>query len=206
MDDIVYLKKDIKGDKFWENNPHLVFGIYLGITMILFFGGMFALIFIGCPNFLLTIYLIGICILCVVLAMYRNEMCNISKSIAFIKRDGILYEIKLGYLEDINYQTLGSTKNIVLGGVKFAHDVDVAGQVQLAEKEVRERRKKAEVYSAVLDKILESGVIPRGVTEFIKLDNPHIEKTTKNFIWITYNAGAERKSKKFRNAYDLDLK
>jgi hypothetical protein len=205
MDDIVYLKKDIKGDKFWENSPHLVFGIYLGITMILFFGGMFALISMGCPEFLLAIYLIGICVFCVALAMYRNKMCNISKSIAFIKRDGILYEIKLGYLEDINYQTLGSAKNIVLGGVKFAHDVDVARQVQVAEKEVRERRKSAEVYSAVLDKILESGRLPQGVMEFIKLDNPHIEKTTKNFIWITYNAETGRKSKKFRNAYDLDL-
>jgi hypothetical protein len=41
--------------------------------------------------------------------------------------------------------------------------------------------------------------------EFIKLDNPHIEKTTKNFIWITYNDETGRKSKKFRNAYDLDL-
>jgi hypothetical protein len=38
-----------------------------------------------------------------------------------------------------------------------------------------------------------------------RMDNPHIGKTTKNFIWITYNAGSERKCKKYRNAYDLDV-
>lgn len=199
----VYLKKDIKSDHLWENKPHLAFGIYLIVLMFLFFGGMFALIFANCPGWIMTVYLIGICVACVVLAIFRNEMCNISKSIAFLKSEQNIYMIKLGYLEDINYQVIGNSIDIVLGGVKMAHDIAVAEQVQSAEKEVRERRKMAETYAYALCEILQNGKLPVGVQEFRKLVDPKVEKESKNFIWISFQTESGRKKKVFRNAYDI---
>lgn len=57
----VYLKEYKRWDQMWENKPHLTFGLYMMITLILFFGGMFGLIFANCPTVILTLYLAGIC-------------------------------------------------------------------------------------------------------------------------------------------------
>lgn len=199
----VYLKRYIKSDQLWENKPHLAFTIYLAVTMVLFFGGMFLMIDIGFPGWLMTIYLVGIWVVCIAIVLFRNEMCNISKSIAFIKTDEGTYMIKLGYLNDINYQTMGNPIHATLGGLKMAHDIAVAEQVQREEKEIRERRKSAEVYVYVLNKILQTGKLPAGVIEFRKLVNVKVERETKNYFWISFETGSGRKKKMFRNAYGI---
>ena len=117
---------------------------------------MFGLIFANCPTVILTLYLVGICAGCVILAVYRNEMCNMSKSTAFVEKNGDLFSVKQGYISanEINYQTLGDAKNVAVFDFEMAHDINIAEQVQRAEKEVRERRKYAEVYVQILEKYL----------------------------------------------------
>ncbi|MCD8096615.1 MAG: hypothetical protein LUE31_00940 [Lachnospiraceae bacterium] len=202
----IYLKEYKRGDQIWERSPHLAFAIYTVVTLLLFFGGMFGLIFVDCPAPLLAIYLIGIWVVCIALAVYRNEMCNLSKSTAFVERDGVLFSIKLGYAREINYQTMGSIRDIVLMGATDAHNAAVAAQVQSAEKEVRERRKYAEAYCSALESYLHTHELPGGVIEIVCLTNPRIEKETAWLMYISYQAGSERKIKRYRNAYALELK
>ena len=203
----VYLKEYKKGDQLWENKPHLAFGLYLIIMLILFFGGMFGLIFANCPTVILVLYLVGICAVCIILGIYRNEMCNMSKSTAFVEMNGDIFSIKLGYISanEINYQTLGSAKNVAVFGYKTAHDIDVAVQVQRAEKEVRERRKHAEVYVQILQKYLVTGRLPDGAIEILHLVNPKIESKNNWLLKISYQRGDIRAIKRYRNAYTLDL-
>ena len=54
----VYLKEYKRWDQMWENKPHLTFGLYMMITLILFLGGMFGLIFANCPIVILTLVLL----------------------------------------------------------------------------------------------------------------------------------------------------
>ncbi|MCC8140288.1 MAG: hypothetical protein LIO67_08345 [Lachnospiraceae bacterium] len=201
----VYLKEYKKGDQLWERSPHLAFAIYTVVTLLLFFGGMFGLIYADCPAPILAIYLIGIWVVCIALAVYRNEMCNLSKSTAFVEWDGVLYSVKLGYAREINYQTMGSIRDIVLMGATDAHNAAVAAQVQSAEKEVRERRKYAEAYCSALESYLHTHELPGGVIEIVRLADPHIEKKTAWSMYISYQAGSERKIRKYRNAYALNL-
>lgn len=201
----VYLKEYKKSDQLWENSPYLAFAIYAAATLLLFFGGMFGLIFVDCPAPILAIYLIGIWVACIALAVYRNEMCNLSKSTAFVERDGVLFSVKLGYAKEINYQTMGSISDVVLMGATDAHNAAVAEQVQSAEKEVRERRKHAEAYCAALESYLHTHELPGGVIEIVRLMDPRIEKKTVWSMYISYQAGSERKIKKYRNAYALNL-
>lgn len=203
----VYLKEYKRWDQMWENKPHLTFGLYTIITLILFFGGMFGLIFANCPTVILILYLVGICAVCVILAVYRNEMCNMSKSTAFVEKNGDLFSIKLGYISanEINYQAMGNAMNIAVFGFETAHDINIAEQVQRAEKEVRERRKYAEVYVQILEKYLETGKLPDGTVEIIHLVNPKIEKRNNWLLRISYQKGDARATKIYRNAYTLDF-
>lgn len=196
----VYLKQYKKMDQMWENRPHLTYGIYMIITLILFFGGMFGLIFANCPGFLLTIYLIGICVICIVLAIYRNEMCNMSKSTAFIERNNTLYSIKLGYMNKINYQVFDNTDGFV-----DSHNSAIAEQVQREEKIVRMLRKQEKTFIDALEYYLEYNEKPQNVLEIIHLKNPKIEKKNNWSITISYDYKGNRKKKTYRNAYLLNL-
>ena len=191
----VYTKKYIEKDQLWEENPHIAFMLYLAVYLILFFVGMFGLIFCGIHGFLLAFYLIGLTAGLVFVVIHKNNTKNISKSIAFIKKDGVLYLIKLGYL--IDYQVYAKTDE--------EHRVSVASQVQKGEIMVKNLREKPEYFASALDIIHETGQYPDCVLEYLKMNNPKIEKETKNFIWISYDDMEERKVKKYRNAYGLEL-
>lgn len=200
------MKKDIKIDRLWESKPHLAFALYFGITMILFFGGMIGFVFLGCPGWLLTFYLIGVCAGCVAVVVFHNEMCNMSKSIAFLKRDQEFYMIKLGYMNQIDYQTPINPLEIAVFGWKTSRDWAVAEQVMREEKGIRKRRENPKNYVRVLNQVLEGkGGVLQGVIDFIVLKNPKVVKETKAFIWISYDSQAGRKTKMFRNAYDLPI-
>ncbi len=196
----VYLKKDIKFDHMWEDGPHLIAGIYLAITMFLFFGGMIALIIAGCPQWLVGVYEVGICVIDIVVTLFLNEMCNISKSIAILRLGGELYMVKLGYLEDIDYHP-----EDLPDGTQLSHDIAVAEQVQYSEQELWERRKSAEVFVYALKKTLENGKMPDGVMQCLHLVDARVEKETRGYIWISYQAADGRKTKMFRNAYDIEI-
>lgn len=200
----VYLKQYRKTDQLWENKPHLTYGIYIIITSILFFGGMFGLIFANCPAFLLPIYLIGIWVICIVLAIYRNEMCNMSKSTAFIERNGVLYSVKIGYLNEIDYQDIDVVDAAFLG-ITTAHNLAVAEQVQREEKTVRILRSQEKTFADALEYYLEYNEKPQHVLEIVCLKNPKIERKNNWSITISYDNKGERKRKTYRNAYLLDV-
>ena len=82
-------------------------------------------------------------------------------------------------IHEINYQAIGNAMNIAVFGFEIAHDINIAEQVQRAEKEVRERRKYGEVYVQILEKYLETGKLPDGTVEIIHLVNPKIEKRNR---------------------------
>ena len=191
----VYTKKYIEEDQLWEENPHIAFLLYLAVYLILFFGGMFGLIFCGIHGFLLALYLIALTAGLVFVVIHENNMKNISKSIAFIKKNGELYLIKLGYMVD--YQVYAKTDE--------ERRAAVASQVQKGEIMVRNLRKKPEYFASALDIIHKTGQLPECVVEYLKMGNPKLEKETKNFIWISYDYMGERKIKKYRNAYGLEL-
>ena len=202
--DKVFLKT--KNDGLWENSPTISFAIYLLIYLILFFGSMFLFIFNNVPGIILTIWLILLTVGLVGMSVYLNETRNLSKSTGFVKRDGMLYLIKLGYDSEVNNNMIYTPSGSIAQTVTLEHNVKVAGQVQQAEKEVRDRRENPQAYIDILDYKLniskQKNYLPKGCIDFIILDEPKVEKQNKNFIWISYKKGKERNIKKIRNAYD----
>ena len=191
----VYTKKYIEEDQLWEENPHIAFMLYLAVYLILFFGGMFGLIFCGIHGFLLALYLIGLTAGLVFVVIHENNMKNISKSIAFIKKNGELYLIKLGYM--IDYQVYAKADE--------ERRAAVASQVQKGEIMVKNLREKPEYFASALDIIHKTGQLPECVVEYCKMDNAKIVHQNKRYIYISYDCMGETKVRHFRNAYNLDL-
>ena len=200
----VFLKT--KNDGLWENSPIIAFAIYILIYLILFFGSMFLFIFNDIPGVILATWLILLTVGLVGMSVYLNETRNMSKSTGFVKREGILYLIKLGYDSEVNGNMVYTPSGSIAQAVTLEHNIKVAGQVQQVEKEVRDRRENPQAYIDILDYKLnvskQKNYLPKGCIEFIILDDPIIEKENKNFIWVSYKKGKERNIKKIRNAYD----
>lgn len=95
MEDKIYAKT--KDDGIWEKNPHLGFGLYMIVYLVVFFGSIFGFAFLSIPGFVLTIWLITISIYLIAKSILVNLSKNMSKSTAFIERDGNLYAIQLLY-------------------------------------------------------------------------------------------------------------
>lgn len=93
--EIVCMKRDIRSHKFYEKYPNLLFGIIILIWGLLFFLSLFSDNVIPYWVFLfIAIAIISICYI------KNNEKTNLTKSSAFIERDGIIYYIRLGYTLD----------------------------------------------------------------------------------------------------------
>ena len=191
----VYTKKYIKEDQFWEETPHLAFLVFLAQYLVLFFGGIFLFIHWSVPGIWLALYLIALTAGLVFATVFENNMKNISKSIAFIKKNGELYLIKLGYM--IDYQVYVKTDE--------ERRASVASQVQKGEIMVKNLREKPEYFASALDIIHKTGQLPECVVEYCKMDNAKIVHQNKRYIYISYDCMGETKVRHFRNAYDLDL-
>ena len=204
LNDKIFLKT--KNDGLWENNPTIAFVIYMLIYLILFFCSMFLFVFNDVPGVILAIWLILLTVGLISMSVYLNETRNISKSTGFIKREGILYLIKLGYDSEVNSNMVHTPSGSIAQAVTLEYNMNVAGQVQQEEKEIRDRRENPQAYIDVLDYKLniskQKNYLPKGCIEFIILDDPKIEKQNKNFIWVSYKKGKERNIKRIRNAYD----
>ena len=204
IDDKVFLKT--KNDGIWENNPTIAFAMYLLIYLILFIGSIFVFVFNGIPGVILAVWLILLTVGLISITIYLNETRNMSKSTGFVKRDGILYLIKLGYDSETNDNMIYTPSGSVAQTATLAHNIKVAEQVQQAEKEVMDRRENSQAYIDILDYKLnvakQKNYLPKGCIEFIVLDEPKVEKQDQNFIWVSYKKGKERNVKKIRNAYD----
>lgn len=114
----------------------------------------------GIPEFILAVWLIFISVFLIVKFVIVNQSRNMSKSTAFIERDGKLYAIQLLYIR----KNLGTetTRNIVYmqSGTIFQaatlnNNIQVVKNVQAYEKEVRERRNNCVSFSIGLDDILQ---------------------------------------------------
>ena len=204
LNDKVFLKT--KNDGLWEENPTIAFAIYLFMYLIVFFGSIFLFIFNNIPGVILAIWLILLTVGLIGTAIYLNETRNMSKSIGFIKREGILYLIKLGYASNLNNTMIYTSVSSVAQIATLGHNLKVAEQVQQSEKEVRIRRINPQAYIDIVDYKLnvskQKNYLPKGCVEFTRLIEPKIEKQNKNFIWISYKKDKERNIKKIRNAYE----
>lgn len=199
---VVFMKKDIKSDKIWENHPTLLFSICTVIFVLIFL----SLIFIISNGVILTITLVGIAALYIYWFFKNNDKRNVTKNGAFVLKDNVLYYVELGY--DVNYQVLGTPVDIVLGGVKFAHDSAVADQVIVGEERIKEARKHAETFVEALNKVLNNNtgkLVPEGIRTYCIMNDVKLENVSENEFTVSYwnkFTNGNRVEQKYRNIYD----
>lgn len=190
MEDKIYMKT--KDDGIWEQNATLGFGLYLVVYLIIFFGSIFGFTFLNIPGFILAIWLVFISVFLIVKSVVVNQSRNMSKSTAFIERDGKLYAVQLLYTR----KSLGTetTRNIVYmpSGTIFQaatlnNNIKVAKDVQAHEKEVRERRNNCVSFSIGLDDILQ--YLSENPNDYKVLPNNKRTKLDNLFMYDRENAG-----------------
>ena len=90
MNDIVYMKRDIKSHRIYEKHPNLMFGIIILIWGLLFFFSMLSM-----DNMILYWGILLIMLVPIIIGyMKNNEKTNLTKSSAFIEREGVIYYIR----------------------------------------------------------------------------------------------------------------
>lgn len=100
INEIVYMKRDIKSHRIYEKHPNLMFGVIILVWGLLFFFGCFSDVY-----WVYWVFLVIIIVPITIWYIKNNEKTNLTKSSAFIERDGIIYYIRLGYTLD--YQQSG---------------------------------------------------------------------------------------------------
>ncbi len=217
MNDEVYLKKEIKRDKRFENHPNLVFGLILACVSILCVASLFLLDF--WPFWaLMILWVVGIGA-AIYYIIKKNENSNLTKSSAFIRRNGILYYIRLGYCLDGDVPV--DALDLVMTGPLEAVQAARAQENVIKTKYVQEIRNYKETFSNYLTEILNSPLqplesnpnilshkLPEYVIQFCEMCEPKLEKQTSDWIWISYYnsyTNNQRVTQKFRNVYDLPL-
>lgn len=190
MEDKIYMKT--KDDGIWEKNATLGFGLYLIVYLIIFFGSIFGFTFLNIPGFILAIWLVFISVFLIVKSVIANQSRNMSKSTAFIERDGKLYAVQLLYTR----KNLGTetTRNIIYmpSGTIFqaatlSNNIKVAKDVQTHEREVRERRNNCISFSIGLDDILQ--YLEKNPNDYKVLPNNKRSKLDNLFMYDRENAG-----------------
>lgn len=217
MNDKVYLKKEIKSDKLFENHPNLVFGVVIIAFALLVVCSIFWLWFL--PFWALAMLWIVAGGLLFWLIIKKNDKSNLSKSDAFIRRDGKLYYIRLGYVLE-NEIPVSMVEAVVFGPL----DAAIAARAEenmIKTRQVQELRKHEETFSNMLTEILNAPLkpsdnnpsvlipqLPKYVNSFCEMQNPRLEKKTKDWIWISYctpYTKGQRVTAKYRNAFDLSM-
>lgn len=158
MEDKIYMKNQDGG--IWESNPQLAYAIAILLGMIPYFIITFL---IACILPVTATVIIGFILFIVVLvsmAINLNQRHNMSKSTAFIQRDGKLYAVQLLYTKkelgtETSRNMVYMPSGTILQAATLKNNFEVARDVQAHEKEVRERRQKASSFSIALDDILE---------------------------------------------------
>lgn len=193
MNDIVYMKRDIKSHKIYEKRPNLMFGIIILIWGLLFFFSMFS-------SEMILYWIILFCMLVLIIIGYmkNNEKTNLTKSSAFIERDGVIYYIRLGYMLD--YQQPG----VPLMYKKLG----LAKQNMKKTKHIQEIREDKNTFSKALTDVLNSNHLPSDVVQFCEMLDCRLEKETKQWVWLSYynhHTQNRRVTQKFRNVYDFSF-
>ena len=190
MEDKIFMKT--KYDGIWEKNATLGFGLYLIIYLILLFGSIFVFIFIGIPTFVLYIWLVFIFIFFIIKSFLSNQSKNMSKSTAFIERDGKLYAIQLLYTKkelgtETSRNIIYMPSGTILQAGTLYNNIKVATDVQVHEKEVRERRNNPVAFSIALDDIL--AYLEKHPKNYKVLPNNKRTKLDNLFMYDRENAG-----------------
>ena len=193
MNDIVYMQRDIKSHKIYEKRPNLMFGIIILIWGLLFFFSMFS-------SEMILYWIILFCMLVLIIIGYmkNNEKTNLTKSSAFIERDGVIYYIRLGYMLD--YQQPG----VPLMYKKLG----LAKQNMKKTKHIQEIREDKNTFSKALTDVLNSNHLPSDVVQFCEMLDCRLEKETKQWVWLSYynhHTQNRRVTQKFRNVYDFSF-
>ena len=190
MEDKIYVKT--KDDGIWEKNPALGFILYLIVYLIMFFGSIFGFVFLGIPGYILAVWLVFISVFLVVKVITVNQSKNMSKSTAFIEREGKLYVVQLLYnIENLETETesniLYTPSGTFLQVVTLDNNIEVSKNVQAHEKEVRERRNDYISFSTGLDDILQ--YLEKHPNEYNVLSNDKRSKLDNLFMYDIENSG-----------------
>ena len=153
MNDRVYSKKKTKD--FIEEHPKIFLCVYtLFIISAFIFIDVKFLYMIDIDK-MIAINVVFLIIM-EILFLNINQEHNMSRSTAFISRDGKLYSVQLLYTKsDIGAPNAGmSFYGAEEVGADLGHNIDAAINVHLHEKELRNRRKNDASFSIALDDIL----------------------------------------------------
>lgn len=151
-EDKVFLKT--KKDGLWETNPHIAFTLFLIGGILLLGAVIFIFGFFPFNAFVIVISELIIMIGITLLSIKINNDRNISKSIAFIKRNNKWYAIKLMYdsslAGDFIYMPSGSAGQVITN----KHNANVASNIQNMEQQIKNIRTQKEAYINALDDVL----------------------------------------------------
>lgn len=160
MNDKIYFKT--RYDGIYESSPNVAFAIQVCISILIYFPAQFALAYLFrsiSMNFVIIVGFLLYLTVNVTLMMMLNSSRNMSKSTAFINRDGKLYAIQLLYTnKDLGTETNRTPLYMPAGtlaqAATLSNNAKVAQNVQAHEHEVRQRRNNVVSFSIGLDDIL----------------------------------------------------
>lgn len=226
MKDKVFIKSEDEG--IWQNNPYMIYVVYLVISILIFFILLFTL-----NPFLLIIGIIVIVIGGIILPVKINNDKNVSKSIGFIKRNNQWYAIKLMYDSFNSDMMIEMPSGSVGQAVVNSHNAKMAQNIQKMERKIKEDRNNPDTYIEMLDEVLESlnsnnykqvlydnidkkidkslngyafneiYTMNNKICGYINLKNLKVEKVEKKYIILSYDNDEGIRTKiKFRNVYN----
>lgn len=199
--DQVYLKKNIRKDKIYEKHPNMIFGIIMGIFSVLF---VVSLIVADWLPIWIWIVIFGLLIYWI---LKKNENANLTKSSAFIRRNGILYYIRLGYSLDGDIPV--DAMDMVIMGPKDAINSARAEENMMKTALIQEMRNDPSTFSNYLTEILSmNGDLPQYVVSFCAMEDARLEQENPRWIWISYTnqwTKGQRVTQKFRNVYGTEM-
>ena len=136
---------------------------------------------------------------------FYNDFSHDARFKLYVYGPALNPSVKIG---DVNYQVLGTPVDIVLGGVKFAHDSAVADQVIVGEERIKEARKHAETFVEALNKVLNNNtgkLVPEGIRTYCIMNDVKLENVSENEFTVSYwnkFTNGNRVEQKYRNIYD----
>lgn len=202
MEDKIYMKNQDGG--IWEKNPNFAYAITMLLGMIPYFVITFLMTYILPDTAAVIIGFVLFIVVLVSMAIKLNQRHNMSKSTAFIQRDGKLYAVQLLYTKkelgtETSRNIIYMPSGTILQAAALKNNFEVAWDVQAHEKEVRERRQKAASFSVALDDIL--GYLKVNPKKYHLLPDSKRSKLDNLFMYNVENNGLvdiETKNAKYK--------
>ncbi len=193
--DMVYLCKEFPAEDYFVNHLAKIFGLLvLGFSLSIFpLLGLFTLLHLS--ELATLIILLGFVVLIIMWFVHLVKKNNWSRQNAFILHRGRLFYMCTGYsLTPFNMHT-------------GLYPIDPMENVVKSAK-IRTERRNVNIYSEYLNHLLGEYEDHPSVVEYHELVNPHMEKETRDWVWISYGTEDDKGNKPFikvRNGYDWSL-